>query len=91
MAGCTPAHHGEQQHLSRSAAACTGVCSLPEPSRGAAGAHDAAPALEPPLSPSHASSSLLESIPAVSYLSLTWSGKVPPGQGLRPAQPFVQG
>lgn len=42
-------------------------------------------------SPSHPSSSLLESIPAVSSLSLTWSGKVPPGQGLRPAQPFVQG
>lgn len=65
MAGCAPARHRAQQHLSRSAAACAGAHAgsrgplaaraLP----GAAGAHDAAPALELPLSlsPSRLSSS----------------------------------
>lgn len=72
MAGCAPACHGTQRHLSCSAAACTGTHAgsqsllaagaLP----GAAGAHDTAPALEPPLSlsPSRLSSSLLGYIPA---------------------------
>lgn len=92
MAGCSPARHGEQQHLSRSAGAGAGAhprSQGPFAAKALPGQlkpNDAAPALKPPpsLSPLHPSSLLLGytpacpvSVPHLQQEGLSQAGSVP--------------
>lgn len=90
-----PAHHGMQQHLSCSAAACAGACAssqaclLPEHSYGSWSPRCCSIPVPTELFLFVPWVRFLGASPLVLYPSLTWSGKVSPSQGH--AQSFVRG